>query len=46
MVDTTRKTLEIFYNAEPAALPGNVHERLSQMFTQMFRKGDSGLNKQ
>ncbi len=46
VVDTTRKTVEIFYNAEPAALPGNVHERLNQMFTQMFRKGESGLNNQ
>ena len=46
VVDTTRKTVEIFCNAEPAALPGNVHERLSQMFTQMFLKGESGLNKQ
>ena len=46
VVDTTRKTVEIFCNAGPAALPGNVHELLSQTFTQMFRKGEPGLNKQ
>jgi anti-sigma factor RsiW len=39
IVDTTRKTVEIFYDTEPAPLPNGVRERLSQMFSQKFRKG-------
>ena len=38
VVDTTHKTVEIFYNTEPAALPEDVRGRLNQMFTQKFRK--------
>ena len=38
VVDTTRKTVEIFCHAEPAALPEDVRGRLNQMFAQRFRK--------
>jgi anti-sigma factor RsiW len=38
VVDTTHKTVEIFYHTEPAALPEDVRGRLNQMFTQKFRK--------
>jgi anti-sigma factor RsiW len=30
VVDTTRKTIAIYCNAEPAPLPGDVRERLHQ----------------
>ncbi len=40
VVDTTQKTVEIFYNTEPAALPAGVRERLNQMFTEKFRKDE------
>ena len=38
VVDTTRKTVEIFCHTEPAALPEDVRARLNQMFTQKFHK--------
>jgi anti-sigma factor (TIGR02949 family) len=38
VVDTTRKTVEIFCHTEPAALPEDVRGRLNQMFAQRFRK--------
>ena len=38
VVDTTRKTVEIFYHTDPAPLPNDVRERLSHMFSQKFRK--------
>jgi hypothetical protein len=38
VVDTTHKTVEIFYHTEPAALPEDVRRRLNQMFAQRFRK--------
>jgi anti-sigma factor RsiW len=38
VVDTTRKTIEIFYETEPAPLPVDVRERLSQMFAERLRK--------
>jgi len=38
VVDTTHKTVEIFYRTEPAALPEDVRERLNQMFTERFHK--------
>ena len=38
VVDTTRKTVEIFYHTDPAPLPSDVRERLSHMFSQKFRK--------
>ena len=40
VVDTTRKTVEIFYQTEPAPLPNHVRERLSQMFSERLRKGE------
>ncbi len=40
VVDTTHKTVEIFYRTEPAALPDDVRERLNGMFMQRFRKED------
>jgi anti-sigma factor (TIGR02949 family) len=40
VVDTTRKTVEIFYHTEPAALPPGVRERLNQMFAERFRKNE------
>jgi anti-sigma factor RsiW len=40
VVDTTRKTLEVFCLTEPAPLPNDVHERLNQMFRHGFRKGE------
>jgi anti-sigma factor RsiW len=38
VVDTTHKTVEIFYHTEPMALPDDVRERLNGMFAQRFRK--------
>lgn len=38
VVDTTRKTIEVFCDTEPAPLPNDVHERLNQMFTEKFCK--------
>jgi anti-sigma factor RsiW len=40
VVNTTHKTVEIFYRTEPAALPDDVRERLNGMFMQRFRKED------
>jgi anti-sigma factor (TIGR02949 family) len=40
VVDTTHKTVEIFYRTEPAALPDDVRERLNGMFMERFRKED------
>ena len=40
VVDTTRKTVEIFYHTDPAPLPGDVRERLNQMFAERLRKGE------
>jgi len=38
VVDTTQKTVEIYYDTEPAALPEDVRGRLNQMFALKFRK--------
>ena len=40
VVDTTRKTVEVFCHTEPAPLPNDVHERLNQLFRHNFRKGE------
>ncbi len=40
VVDTTRKTVEVFCHTEPAPLPNDVRERLNQMFRHSFRKGE------
>jgi anti-sigma factor RsiW len=37
VVDTTRKTVEIFCHTDPAPLPDNVRERLNQVFALQFR---------
>jgi anti-sigma factor RsiW len=37
VVDTTRKTVEIFCHTDPAPLPGDVLERLNRMFALQFR---------
>ena len=37
VVDTTRKTVEIFCRTDPAPLPDDVRERLNQMFALQFR---------
>ena len=37
VVDTTRKTIEIFCRTDPAPLPDDVRERLNQMFALQFR---------
>ena len=36
IVDTTRKTVEIFCNSEPLPLPAAVHERLMQALVAKF----------
>lgn len=39
VVDTTRKTIDIFCKAEPVPLPEDVHERLHQaLFHRLGRK--------
>jgi anti-sigma factor RsiW len=40
VVDTTRKTIDVFSHTEPAPLPGDVRERLNQMFAERLRKGE------
>jgi anti-sigma factor (TIGR02949 family) len=40
VVDTTRKTVEVFCHTEPAPLPNDVRERLNQTFRHSFRKGE------
>jgi anti-sigma factor RsiW len=39
VVDTTRKTVEIFCHTDPAPLPEDVVERLNRMFALQFRTG-------
>src|ERR1700732_842167 len=43
VVDTTHKTVEIFYHTGPAPLPDDVRERLTGMFAQRFRKEEPQL---
>ena len=38
IVDTTRKTIEIFCNSEPLPLPAPVHERLMKALAAKFSK--------
>ena len=40
VVDTTRKTVDVFCHTEPAPLPVDVRERLNQMFAERLRKGE------
>jgi anti-sigma factor RsiW len=39
VVDTTRKTIRIFCNSQPAALPPDVHERLHKALEKRLRPG-------
>ena len=39
VVDTTRKTVEIFCHTDPAPLPDDVLERLNRTFALQFRTG-------
>jgi len=41
IVDTTRKTIEIYYNAQPLALPNDVRERLHQALTKRLGRRPS-----
>lgn len=38
VVDTTRKTIQIFCNSEPVPLPGDVRERLHAALEKRLRK--------
>ncbi len=38
VVDTTRKTVQIFCNSEPVPLPDDVHERLHQALEKRLRR--------
>ena len=38
VVDTTRKTIEIYCDTAPMPLPGGVRERLEQTLAEKFRK--------
>lgn len=38
VVDTTKKTIQLFCNSEPAPLPGDVHERLHRALEQKLRR--------
>ena len=40
VIDTTRKTVDVFCHTEPAPLPVDVRERLNQMFAERLRKGE------
>ena len=37
IVDTTRKTIEIYCNAQPVALPGDVRQRLHEAIFKRLR---------
>ena len=39
VVDTTRKTIEIYFNAQPAPLPTDVRERLHQALIKRLSRG-------
>jgi len=41
LVDTTRKTIEIFCNAEPVPLPQGVRDRLHKALEQRLRGSNS-----
>ncbi len=40
VVDTTRKTIEMYCNAEPAPLPDEVQKQLDRAFAEKFRRGN------
>jgi predicted anti-sigma-YlaC factor YlaD len=37
LIDTTKKTIQIFCNSEPIALPDDVHERLHRALVQRLK---------
>ncbi len=41
VVDTTRKTIQIFCNSEPIPLPSDVRERLHQALEKRLRRHSS-----
>ncbi len=41
VVDTTKKTIQIFCNAEPVPLPAEVHERLHAALAKRLSKAHS-----
>ncbi|HEX2711935.1 MAG TPA: zf-HC2 domain-containing protein [Candidatus Acidoferrales bacterium] len=41
VVDTTRKTIQIFCNSEPIPLPSDVRERLHQALEKRLRRRSS-----
>ena len=40
VVNTTRKTIEMYCNAEPAPLPDEVRQQLDRAFAEKFRRGN------
>ena len=38
VVDTCKKTIEIYCNSEPAPLPGDMHERLRMALEKRLRR--------
>jgi len=43
VVDTTRKTIQIFCNAEPVPLPKDVRERLHTALLERFRRNSKTI---
>jgi anti-sigma factor RsiW len=41
VVDTTRKTIQVFCNAEPAPLDADVHERLHKALEQRLKRAQA-----
>jgi predicted anti-sigma-YlaC factor YlaD len=41
VVDTTRKTINLYCNQQPAPLPDDVHDRLHQALEKRLRTGRS-----
>jgi anti-sigma factor RsiW len=43
VVDTTRKTIQIFCNSEPVPLPEDVRERLHSALLERFRRNSKTI---
>jgi anti-sigma factor RsiW len=43
VVDTTRKTIQIFCNSEPVPLPADVRERLHAALLERFRRNSKTI---
>jgi len=43
VVDTTRKTIQIFCNSEPVPLPADVRERLHSALLDRFRRNSKTI---